>query len=117
MVASRTAAKLIAARATAAPDDRLVTASALAALAILLLMLLAGTATAEDAAPKRQDRAGSAIAAAQNDDAVPHFPANTHYTTIKLTRAATARYPRAGATLTYGNHSFCCILCCSKSAA
>ena len=91
MVTSRINPRIVAARASTMPDDRLVAASALAALAVLLLMLLAGTATAEDAAPKCQDRACSASAAAQRDGALPYFPANTHYTSIKLSRAAPAK--------------------------
>jgi hypothetical protein len=91
MVGSRINPGMVATRVSAVPDDRLVTASALVALAILLLMLLTGAATAEDAAPERQDRAGSAVAAAQGAGTQPYFPGNTHYTPVKLSRAAPAK--------------------------
>ena len=90
MVASRIYQRRVArARTATLPDDRLVVASALTALIVLLVMLFAGTAMAEDA--QRQDRAGSAIAAATSGGAVPFFPGNTHYTPVKLSRAAPAK--------------------------
>lgn len=90
MVVSKIDRRRAALRASALPDDRLVAASALAALTILLLMLLAGAAAA-DTAPGCQARTCSTMATANSGGAVPYFPGNTHYTPVRLSRAAPAK--------------------------
>ncbi|HEV8388375.1 MAG TPA: hypothetical protein VGQ35_00955 [Dongiaceae bacterium] len=120
MAASRSVPRRTArCRAAAIPDNRLIVASAMVALATLLLMLVAGAAKADDvdymcwevasgrlecetlqsveatcAAIAGQHELCPAVVAAQAAGAATPYPANTHYTTVKPTRAGLEKWNR-----------------------